>query len=98
MAIMLVPKTVLHDCNGHSHMDHSHELDSQTNFDNDFSYEASDCEKCHYAFHALDLPEFSLIQIPSTFYSTDTDARYRAVYLCEIINIKQRGPPTFVMI
>lgn len=98
MAIMLVPKSVLHDCQGHSHSDHSHELDSHTNSDNGLSYEASDCEKCHYSFHALDLPEFSLIQSFSTFYASVLDTGYKAVYPFEIVNRKQRGPPTFVTI
>ena len=98
MAIMLVPKSILHHCQGHLHSDHSHELSSQISPDNDFSYEAFDCEKCHYAFNALDLPEFSLIQISSTFSSIVRDPRYSAVYLCEKVNRKQRGPPAFVTI
>jgi hypothetical protein len=93
MAIMLVPKTVMHDCQGHLHSDHSHELDSQINSDNGLSYEASDCEKCHYAFHALDLPEFSIIRVPVNFCEALPNVGFHAVTLGRIFNRTKRGPP-----
>ena len=93
MAIMLVPKTVMHDCQGHLHSDHSHELDSQINSDNGLSYEASDCEKCHYAFHALDLPEFSIIRVSVNFCEALPNVGFHAVTLGRIFNRTQRGPP-----
>ena len=93
MAIMLVPKSVMHDCQGHLHSDHPHELDSQTNSDNGLSCEVSDCEKCNYAFHALDLPEFSIIRVPVNFCEALPNVGFHAVTLGRIFNRTQRGPP-----
>ena len=59
MVLIHIPRTVLHECEHHSHScDHE---ENQNEQNTDLSFHSDECDLCMYAFNALDTPGSELI-------------------------------------
>lgn len=90
MILIHVPKSFLHEC------DHSHEMHAQDDHssDNDLpSFSAEDCDLCLYSFHALDLPEYKLVNVPILQPSSGIISQINSESYTELSTPDSRGPP-----
>ena len=90
MIMIHVPKTVFHECDHqeemHAHDDHSSDHDLP-------SFDADDCDICSYTFHALDLPDYNLVDLPEYQMYSGISTQLLLGSCNELYTPDSRGPP-----
>ena len=90
MVLIHIPRTVLHECEHHSHSCHHEENQNEQN--TDLSFHSDECDLCMYAFNALDTPGSELI-VPDVSFSCESPINSFSLTLSSSEDILLRGPP-----
>ena len=93
MALIHIPRSLIHECEHHEHTcdHHDGQVDDEEN--NDLSFHAEDCDLCMYAFHALDTPNSDVISMPDVFFSVVSSIKVSSQIINSAEGILLRGPP-----
>ena len=90
MVLIHIPRTVLHECEHHSHScDHE---ENQNEQNTDLSFHSDECDLCMYAFNALDTPGSELI-LPDVSFSCESPINSFSLTLSSSEDILLRGLP-----
>ena len=100
MALIHIPRSLLHKCEYHEYTcaHHEHTFDHHEDHDEDgenkdLSFESDKCELCTYAFHALEKPSTDLIRVPDVPFSIESSFQAFSIRVLSVEGILLRGPP-----
>ena len=57
------------------------------------SFDADDCDICSYTFHALDLPDYKLVDVPEYQMYSGISTQLLLIHVMSCITPDSRGPP-----
>ena len=93
MALIHIPRSLLHECEYHEHTCDHHEDHDEDGENKDLSFYADDCDLCTYAFHALDTPSSDMVRVPDVSFSFESTIKASSKILHSAEGILLRGPP-----
>ena len=94
MALIHVPKSLLHTCTQDLHCQEQHDncCDDEQE-ENDLSFDTEECDLCTYSFHFIDAPNDDRIRIPNAPVSVETVISSQFILIASFQSIQLRGPP-----
>ena len=93
MALIHIPRTLLHECEHHEHTCDHHEDHDEDEENKDLSFQSDKCDLCTYAFHALEKPSTDLIRLPDVPFSVESSFQAFSTIVLSVEGILLRGPP-----
>ena len=93
MALIHIPRSLLHECEQYAHTCDHHEDHDEDGENKDLSFYAEDCDLCTYAFHVLDTPSSDLVRVPDVSFSFESSIKIVSITLPSVEGSQLRGPP-----
>ena len=93
MALIHIPRSLIHECEHHEHTCDHHDGQDDDEKNNDLSFHTEDCDLCTYAFHSLNTPDSDVILIPDVPFSNESSIKASSKILYSAEGILLMGPP-----
>ena len=93
MALIHIPRSLLHECEHHKHTCDHHENHDEDDENKNLSFQSDKCDLCTYAFHALDTPNSDVIRLSDVPFSIESSIKVSSQIINSAESILLRGPP-----